>query len=132
LDVLSRTPLIVADVAHNAGGAIELCNTLYTLIPKRCVLLFGVMRDKAYQTMIDVLSTLPCRTIAVAPSTPRSLETAKILHEFHSHAKWAIIGGSVAQGIDLARTEVIPDEFILITGSHYVVGEAIKYLKISP
>jgi dihydrofolate synthase/folylpolyglutamate synthase len=130
LDVLQQTPLIVADVAHNADGITQLIASLRMLVPARCVLVFGVMKDKSYIPMIDSLSSIARCSCLVRPSTERALGADVLTREFHARSKFAIMSGSVSDGIEIALNEVNSNEFILVTGSHYVIGETLKKLGI--
>ncbi len=131
IDVLRKNPLIVADVAHNPDGVSALVSSLRKLLGGRVVLVFGVMKDKDYRSMFSTLLPLARMTVAVQPKTPRALESKLIVQELHTHGSKALNGGSVRSGMEIARKEARRDEVILVTGSHYVVGDAMKVLKIS-
>jgi len=131
LDVLQRSPLIIADAAHNEDGLGQLHNSLNLLVQGRCIVVFGVMKDKLYTAMIERLSQISQCAVAVSPKTERALEADRIVQEFHFHSKYAILGGSVAQGLKIASQEAFSRDYILVTGSHYVVGEAMKKMGIS-
>ena len=89
---------------------------------------FGAMRDKDYRSMIDVLAPSSRMAIAVRAGLDRSLETRPIMEGFHSARCPAVDGGTVPDGMERARREVRAGETIVVTGSHYVVGELLKSL----
>jgi dihydrofolate synthase/folylpolyglutamate synthase len=132
LELLTPRPAIIADVAHNPDGMSALSRSLRTLSAGNFLTVFGVMRDKEYGTMAGILSPLSRLTVAVRPSGARALETGQILREFHARGGRALDGGSVAGGMERALREARNDIPVLVTGSHYVVGEAMKFLGFHP
>jgi dihydrofolate synthase / folylpolyglutamate synthase len=131
LDVFRRSPLIIADVAHNPDGTKALAAALRKIIIGRVVLVFGAMKDKNYSEMLEVISPITRLTIAVRPNILRALETKWIVEKLNNGKKRSINAGNVHLGIKIAQQEIGTIEPILITGSHYVVGEAMKFFKIS-
>ena len=131
IDVLSNQPLLIADVAHNPDGVDALVAALRKLIVGKVVLLFGVMKDKDYSAMIAAFRPMVRLGIAVSPAIDRSLESCAVVQEMQRFGVKAIDGKSVSNGIEVALNEVREAETILLTGSHYVVGEAFRHLKIS-
>ncbi len=128
LDLLRTDPIVIADVAHNPDGTRTLTRALNTLGVGGYVTVFGVMRDKNYSAMIDALAPFSRLAIGVRPEGGRALETATIAKGFHSAGCRAVLGGTVREGFDLALRERREAEPILVTGSHYVVGELLKSL----
>ncbi len=129
MEVIKGTPLLIADVAHNPDGMEVLANMLRKLIVGKLIVVFGVMRDKAYQKMIESIKPLIRVGIAVSPQIDRALNTQSIMSEFQKQSIIAINGETVAKGFQIARQEARKVEPILVTGSHYVVGETLKFIK---
>ncbi|MBI4547650.1 MAG: bifunctional folylpolyglutamate synthase/dihydrofolate synthase [Ignavibacteriae bacterium] len=130
LDVLRTSPLTIADVAHNPDGIQHVIDAVHKLIGRKLICVFGVMSDKDYGAMISVLASQTRMIVAVQPELERALGANIIVSELHSRGVKAYDGGSVAQGLNIAFNEVRATEVILVTGSHYVVGEAFKSLNI--
>ncbi len=129
MQVVCKSPLIIVDVAHNPNGISMLVNSLKRLIVGKVITVFGVMADKEYESMISDLKQITCCMISVKPRTERSLKEIDMLNEFRVQSIKAIKGGSVKSGIRIALNESRGMRPILITGSHYVVGEALKCLE---
>lgn len=57
VEILRKSnPLIILDGGHNEQGAQALCDTLTKLCPgQRLVILCGVMADKAYEKMLEII-----------------------------------------------------------------------------
>jgi len=129
MQVVGKSPLIIVDVAHNPNGISTLVNSLKKLIVGKVVTVFGVMADKDYKLMISYLKQITRCMISVQPKIERSLKEIDILNEFRAQSIKALKGGSVKSGVRIAINESQGNEPILITGSHYVVGEALSCLK---
>jgi dihydrofolate synthase/folylpolyglutamate synthase len=127
MTILKKNPLVIGDVGHNPSAIERLCSTISKLCFGEFILVFGLMKDKNIQPMLSPLSKLSKMVIAVQPTTERALNSSEIVANFHDRGHKAIDGGTVEQGIELALTEANSDSIILILGSHYVVGEAMKY-----
>ena len=131
IDLISTSPIIVADVAHNPDGIRTLFDALRKLVAGKMLLVFGVMADKDYGEMIRYTKPFIRKMIAVKPETLRALDTRSIVRKAHEFGIKATGGGSVENGISAARKDLRKDETMLIAGSHYVVGEALTFLKIA-
>ncbi len=132
LDVINLSPMMIADVAHNPEGMRVLTEGLRQLLPGRYVVVFGVMSDKNYREMIRVIVPFARILIAVSPHTPRALGSGEIVSCVHATGGRALKGVDTANCLEIALNEVRTNEAIVITGSHYVVGEAFEHAGIVP
>ncbi len=123
LDVVLTKPLTIIDVAHNPDGLKTAIGSLQQVLVNKPVVVFGVMEDKEYSSMIPLLAGFARLVIAVQPKTGRALPGKSIVRQFHSLGFPALDGHDVASGFNLARSLVRNDEAIVIIGSHYVAGE---------
>jgi dihydrofolate synthase/folylpolyglutamate synthase len=125
----SGAPEYVFDVAHNPAGAWALRSTLSASYPDRpLTFIFGAMRDKAIGEMTEILFPLAERVIATRADNPRSASPEEIL-EAASRMSTAIEDASdVAAAIKLERKSARPDAVVVVTGSIYIVGEAMRLL----
>jgi dihydrofolate synthase/folylpolyglutamate synthase len=126
------TPEYVFDVAHNPAGAWALRSTLSNQYEnRRLIFIFGAMRDKAIAEMCEILFPLAERVIATQADNPRSATAQEISQAAHrSHAEIepsANVPSALARASELAGTNGV----IVITGSIYVVGEAMRALGVS-
>jgi dihydrofolate synthase/folylpolyglutamate synthase len=154
-----RYPDIVLDVAHNPAGAWALRSTLSAYLesgilkpnmkPKikpgqaadppaaaddgGLTLVFGVMRDKAVQEMTEILFPLARHVVLTHANNPRSATPDEI-----RQAAARVTSGieietaeNVAQALDRARKLAPPDGLVVVTGSIYIVGEAMQMLGLS-
>ncbi len=130
LDILSRSPLIIADVAHNPAGIEKFVIAVKKLLVGRCTLLFGVMKDKACGEMINILKPLARIAVAVTPKTDRALDSRILVDVLQKRAILSFNGVNVQGGTEIAIREKRTNEPIIVIGSHYLVGEVLKLLKI--
>jgi dihydrofolate synthase/folylpolyglutamate synthase len=118
---------VLIDVAHNHEGIRTLIRELGTLKPPPRVAVFGVMKDKEYGAMLGELSAFVGTLVAVRPATRRALPIGVLMREARKNGMKVVRGGSVASGLRRARG-IAGNRPILVTGSHYVAGEALATL----
>lgn len=126
LDHVSESPEIILDGAHNPAGARALAGYIRQFYPGRhIVMIYGAMRDKAITEVTGVLFPLATHVIATAPHQSRAVdpETIRALAD-HPSVQTA---PDLAAALDLARAGP-SDRVIFITGSLFLVGEALALL----
>jgi dihydrofolate synthase/folylpolyglutamate synthase len=128
LEVVRKHPRIILDVAHNADAAKQLTTTLEKLSLRNLLVVFGVMKDKRYEEMIQSLSKISAKLIAVRPKVDRALDARVITGVAQRLGKDVVEAGSVKKGIGTGMRLAGRSDTILVTGSHYVVGEALQAL----
>jgi dihydrofolate synthase/folylpolyglutamate synthase len=129
LETVRQKPRIVVDVAHNADAAGRLVEALGHLSLRNFIIVFGVMKDKNYPAMLQSLSRISRELIAVAPKIERALDSKVVAVTARHLGMHVRDGGSVKRGVAIAVDKAGPSDTILITGSHYVVGEALQALR---
>ncbi|HEX3798811.1 MAG TPA: folylpolyglutamate synthase/dihydrofolate synthase family protein [Verrucomicrobiae bacterium] len=119
------------DGAHNIGGAESLRMALQTYFATQSpTLVLGMLRDKDCREVCNILVPLAKR-ILLAPvrsqRTAAANELAKMCREANASAE-VIETNSLAEALTLAE----PDEFVVIAGSLYLIGEAMEMFKLGP
>src|SRR6267378_7007268 len=122
-------PEIVLDVAHNPAGAWALRSTLSAAYEDRPVtLVFGVMRDKAISEVAEILFPLAERVVVTQANNPRSATPAEI-RQAAARVKVDIREApDVASALAQACRIIEPGGVVVVTGSIYIVGEAMLAL----
>ena len=125
-------PEVVLDVAHNPAGAWALRSALSTFYEDRpLTFIFGAMRDKAIREIADILFPLADRVIATRARNPRAASPEEITEQ-GSHAQTEILQADSVQAA-LERARMLAGKgVIVITGSIYIVGEALGLLSRKP
>jgi len=132
-EIVSRRPYIILDGAHDAAGASALAASLESLFPGyRLLLVLGVGRDKDVEAIASHLCPLADRVLATQSASPRALEAHDLQRLIYRRCRHtaAYVPSSLAlrEALDQAR----PTDVILVTGSLYVVGEAMQALGRAP
>ena len=122
---------ILLDGAHNLSGAQTLAAAVRSYFPKtQPVLILGILRDKDWGHMCEVLAPLASRILLVPVHSERTAEPhglAEACQRANPHAE-------VAEHSSLASAlaDSTPDDFVIIAGSLYLIGEALELLQPSP
>jgi len=125
----ASAPEYVFDVAHNPAGAWALRSTLSAGYPERpLTFVFGAMRDKAIGEMAEILFPLADRVIATRTDNPRSASPEEIRAAASRTSTQIEEAAEVAAAVELARSSTQPNAVVVITGSIYIVGEAMRLL----
>jgi dihydrofolate synthase/folylpolyglutamate synthase len=124
-------PEYVFDVAHNPAGAWALRSTLSACYEERpLIFVFGAMRDKAIGEMAEILFPLAERVIATRADNPRSATPEEIEEAAARTATDIEHAVDVASALARARALAGSRAVVVITGSIYIVGEAMRILGV--
>jgi dihydrofolate synthase/folylpolyglutamate synthase len=124
-------PEIVLDVAHNPAGAWALRAALSERYADRpLTFVFGAMRDKAISEMAEILFPLAERVVATRPGNPRSASPEEIRHAASRTGAEIEMIAEVGSALQYARSGGAAQTAIVITGSIYLVGEAMQLLGV--
>jgi dihydrofolate synthase/folylpolyglutamate synthase len=128
-DWLRQRPNIILDVAHNPAGMSYAMENLKALLGNESVskvrILCGFVSDKDISTSLALMPRDATYYFTQA-AIPRALPSGDLLQIAQSMG----LSGSDCGGVDSAMKKVLEDlaenETLLITGSFFVVGEALK------
>jgi dihydrofolate synthase/folylpolyglutamate synthase len=124
-------PEVVIDVAHNPAGAWALRSALSERYEDRpLIFVFGAMRDKAISEMTEILFPLADRVIATRPENPRAASPKEIQQAAARTGVEVETVENVQQAIERARVLAKAGTVVVITGSIYLVGEAMRSFRI--
>lgn len=129
LEVISESPLVIGDVAHNAEAARSLALAISRLYCGKLLLVFGVMKDKRLSEMIRYLKPITRFAVAVQPGGRRALDKRKVLDAFNQNGIRGVVAPSCSDGVRIAASESVKNEPILVTGSHFVLAEIVENIK---
>ncbi len=129
LEVLRRSPLLIADGAHNPHSAARLVEAVRSLVPgRRLTLVVGVSRNKDVDGVAYELSRLsPAEVVATRSRHPRSAQPELLAREFEAYGAAARTADSVAEAVDEATAAAAGDDVVLVTGSLFVAAEAREH-----
>jgi dihydrofolate synthase/folylpolyglutamate synthase len=122
-------PEVVFDVAHNPAGAWALRSTLSTAYEDRpLIFVFGAMRDKAVGEIAEILFPLADRVIATHVENPRAATAVEIRQAASRVAVDIDDALDVPSALTQARAAAGTHGLVVVTGSIYIVGEAMRTL----
>lgn len=123
--ILRDSPLIIADVSHNAEGLKMLFDQINALCEERnsvLHLIFGSVKDKSLEPVFNLFPKT-AKIYWTQASVPRSLQVSKLSKEGLENGKIGKQYQNVNDAMKDAECNVASSDIILITGSTFVVGE---------
>ncbi len=132
LEIVAESPTILLDGAHNLVACEVLARFLKTRFAERDItLVVGILDDKPYEKMLDLLVPTCKSLILTRPIIDRALEPEALLPVVEPYGKETTIIAEVPKAVNHAIDNARPDEVICVAGSLYVVGEARQMLDLS-
>ncbi len=129
-EILRKRPLVVVDGAQNGQSAFTLKMSVKdNLRYKKLFLVIGVMRDKDIDGICGELSQIADYVITTRAESGRACPPGLLRDKMLRYKKMeAVETVSVKEALNKALAAAGADDAILITGSLYVVGEAMEIL----
>ncbi|MCH8864432.1 MAG: bifunctional folylpolyglutamate synthase/dihydrofolate synthase [Chloroflexi bacterium] len=128
LQVMRREPWLVVDGAHNADSARRLVAALRQyFVFQRLTLIFGASSDKNIAGMVAELASFPNRVIVTSSRHPRAVSPDSLSGEFTRQGMSAEVTENVSAAIEIALAGAAPGDLICVTGSLFIVAEAMEY-----
>ena len=129
LQVAAKAPWIILDGAQNEASAQALRETIKSIFSyKKLYLVFGVSSGKDIKGLARNLFPLADEIFFTRADSPRAVLPEKIRKDFPDYEKRSVATFNVEEAVELARRHAGQEDLILVTGSLFVVGEALKYL----
>ncbi len=130
LQVVEDGPRIILDGAHNPAGAEALAAFLaeHRAALGRLILVFGVLQDKDWTTMLRRLAPLADAIVLTHPPTERGADPAVLAPAVGHHASVSV-AADVERALAQARQAARADDTILVAGSLYTVAAALRILR---
>ena len=123
-DVLSTKPLIVADIAHNEAGIKEVFKQVKTIPHKKLHIVFGMANDKDVNKILTLLPKKATYYFCKA-TIPRAMNENILAQEAKKFGLKGEKFNTVKLALTSAKKNASAKDFILITGSAFVVSEVI-------
>ena len=131
LEILNENPTLVVDGAHNPGGISALCRSLAVDFKyDKLILLFGVLNDKDYKTMLRKLSPRADKIILTRPGGGRALPAEKLLPFVGKHNDSVEVIENSEKALVRAFALADKNDLICVAGSLYLVGEIKKAIHV--
>jgi dihydrofolate synthase/folylpolyglutamate synthase len=123
MEVLSRSPLLVADGAHNVYSIESLLKSLPDYLAyDRLILVVGFSRDKNVEGMARALGEKADIIVATASRHPRSMQAVEVAGLFPETGK-PVLASTPADALRLAMEVAGKKDLVLATGSLFLAAE---------
>jgi dihydrofolate synthase/folylpolyglutamate synthase len=130
MELISERPWVLLDGAHNVHGLTALTESLRELLAgAKAIFFMGVMAEKDYGYMIDLILPLAKHIYTLTPDSERALSAEALCDQIRQSGgrAEAISGEQVAEiirGLD-------KDEKCVICGSLYLIGELRNLMNLT-
>lgn len=123
-EVVSDGPCFVVDGGHNPQCAQTVAENLKKYFPGcRRVLLIGVLADKDYRSLADILAPEADEFVCVTPNSDRALPAEELAQVLRPYGKPVTVCESIKEGVSAAIDAAGQDGMVCAVGSLYMVGE---------
>ena len=128
-EIFAGAPLLILDGAHNPDGIRTLRQTLDEVFPGRAIVfLFGVLADKNHAEMARTLFRRCDRAVVVRPHSDRAAAVEDISREIIDAVAAVKTGGTIGEGLELAKEWAGPGGIVCAAGSLYMIGEGRRII----
>jgi len=133
LQVLRERPYLVVDGAHNGDSAARLVEALGECFEaERRHLVFGTSVGKDVARMLDALLPATSTVTLTRSHHERSVPLDQLGLAFEARGVAASIVPEVREAIGHALAQTEPGDLVIVTGSLFVVGEALEAFDRDP
>ncbi|MDM7926162.1 MAG: folylpolyglutamate synthase/dihydrofolate synthase family protein [bacterium] len=127
LEVLRRNPTVLVDSAHNPAGVTTLALALRTLFRyDRLILVFGVLADKDYRSMLKILAPAAHHLILTRPLSERAMDPALLAGLPALKGKTVTVIPDIRHAWKTALASARHGDLVCGAGSIYFAGEVLK------
>jgi dihydrofolate synthase/folylpolyglutamate synthase len=122
---ISENPKIVLDTGHNLAGMENVVRQLHEQKYKTLRIVIGFANDK---DISEILSLLPKNAVYyfTQAAIARALPANELQHQAIACGLHGNLFTSVKKALEAAISEADSDDFIFVSGSNFVVGEALE------
>lgn len=126
-ELCAEEPDFVVDGGHNPQCAETVADNLLHYFPdKKRVLLIGVLKDKDYVNLTDILAPCADEFVTVAPDSPRALSAKELAAVLEKYGKPVTACDSIGEAVDTAKGLAGEDGMVCAVGSLYLAG-SVRY-----
>jgi dihydrofolate synthase/folylpolyglutamate synthase len=128
MEMVSQTPRVLVDGAHNGASVDALMKAIGQHIPcDSIVVIFGCCGDKDIPGMLQRITSGADKVIFTKVDNPRTANPDELAARYvELYGKMAQVATTLEDALAIANRAVTKEDLICITGSFYLVGEAKK------
>ena len=120
VEVVSKSPLVILDGAHNPDGMSALAKTLNMLGDTKPVAIMGMLKDKDCNSAVKLVAPKFSKIITVAVDNPRTMTAEELKETLLPYCKEIYSAHSLTEAINLANQFGKP---LVICGSLYLAAQ---------
>lgn len=124
-ELICEEPMFIVDGGHNPQCALTVAENLAHYFPDyRRVLLLGILKDKDYAELTDILDPLADEYVCITPDSPRALKASELADHLAKYGKPVSVCDGIRDGVEAAcRAASGEADMVCAVGSLYSVGE---------
>lgn len=128
-EVIRRNPLFIVDGGHNIDSITATEKSIAAVLKdEKLILIFGVMADKEYDEMLNIILPHAREVHCVTPDNDRALKAETLARVIESKGVKATAFESIGEAVDAAFEKAGRSIPICALGSLYMVGDIKKYV----
>ena len=123
LEVIREKPIFLIDGAHNVQGIKQLKKAINLFEYDNLILGIGILKDKDFSHMIELLAPIADEIIATEINMPRKLSAEDLSMEIKKYNKSVVVEKDTKKAIEKAYELAGQNDLIVFGGSLYLIGE---------
>ncbi len=129
LELLSNSPLVFLDGAHNPGGASALSDAIDKYLKdKRKIGIAGMLADKDIENSLLVLLPKFEEIVAVAPNNPRKMSPGELAEIVKKYCPCVTTSDNLKEAYAYALSKAGSEDAVIIFGSLYLASDMRKII----
>ena len=130
MEICGKEPLVLLDGAHNTDGILQLANSVNAYFNEtKVTLILGVLGDKEYHKMAEVILPHADAVILTEPHSERKLDVFSLARSISEHNGMIYTEKEIEAAFEKALSITPKDGIILCCGSLYMIGAMRTYIK---
>ncbi len=128
-EIVSKSPLIILDGAHNPQGMKALSETVKDIKAKRKLMIIGMLADKDYDTSLSAICPFVDEIITVDVNNPRALDAKALMLASLKYCENVSFENNLKKAYTKALKALDKEDMLLICGSLYMVSDMRRFFK---
>ncbi|MEA5083418.1 MAG: folylpolyglutamate synthase/dihydrofolate synthase family protein [Lachnospiraceae bacterium] len=127
MEIVEKDPIVMLDGAHNIDGIHMLAESLERYFSnKKLTLLIGILGDKEYEKMIEMLLPLASKIVLTEPNNSRKWNVDTLTETISNFKVETHREKDIEKAYDLAKSITAKEDVLCCAGSLYLIGELYK------
>lgn len=123
-EIIKTDPFFIVDGAHNEDAARVLAENINYYFPnKKIIYILGVLKDKDYESILEITGKLASHIITITPNNNRGLQSSALAEVAKKYCANVIDANNVRKGIKLAYEIANEEDVIISFGSLSYLSE---------